>query len=322
MGALPEETGDHGEVAVNGKLALLLSPLASGIAAAAVVSALQRRQRNAIEHGQACYATLNILLETLPYFRQGLNPQTAERAATLIRDRLGVKAVSIVDRERVLAFVGAGSDHHKPGQRYMTGLTWEVIQSGRIAIVDSKKEGIRCPVPDCPLSSALVVPLKVLGETVGASEVARVEAVHAIRPIGDERAEARAEQVDRLHASVGVHVEHQVLLDQPPPVGVVKAETIGHRRAPFDLSSARCLDVEPVGVGEPSDEPADGAIGMCFGHEPARQKHPEPNAIGQEQPHRREIPDRQGIQERGSDLPRFRPGDAMRLLRAHPCRTG
>ncbi|HEY8477284.1 MAG TPA: histidine kinase, partial [Chloroflexota bacterium] len=153
---------------MNGKLALLLSPLASGIAAAAVVSALQRRQRNAIEHGQACYATLNILLETLPYFRQGLNPQTAERAATLIRDRLGVKAVSIVDRERVLAFVGAGSDHHKPGQRYMTGLTWEVIQSGRIAIVDSKKEGIRCPVPDCPLSSALVVPLKVLGETVGA----------------------------------------------------------------------------------------------------------------------------------------------------------
>src|SRR5438094_6540890 len=123
----------------------------------------------------------------------------------------------------------------------------------------------------------LHAPAELAGEAVGASENARVEAVHAVGLRDGDRPEARAQQVDRCDACVRADVEHQVLLDHLPSVGIIKTEAVDDRLAPLDLSGARGRDLERVGIAEPTSEPADRGVGVGLGHEPARDEHPEPN---------------------------------------------
>ena len=68
--------------------------------------------------------------------------------------------------ERVLAYIGAGSDHHKPGGLIMTYATREVLATGDLKIV-ATSYGLNCPEKDCPLESAVIAPLKCKGEIAG-----------------------------------------------------------------------------------------------------------------------------------------------------------
>ena len=60
---------------------------------------------------------LQIANETLPYFREGLNEASANKAAHIIKDLMRVSAVAITNRHDILAHVGAGSDHHVPQKK-------------------------------------------------------------------------------------------------------------------------------------------------------------------------------------------------------------
>lgn len=110
--------------------------------------------------------TLSILTESLPHLRSGLSQASAGRVAALVLERMPIQAVSIVDTERILAFFGVGGDHHRPGQPFVTDLTREVLRTGETGMVNDKR-GVGCPEPDCPLTSAIVAPLKVRGVPVG-----------------------------------------------------------------------------------------------------------------------------------------------------------
>ncbi|AEF25877.1 autolysin sensor kinase protein [Streptococcus parauberis KCTC 11537] len=77
-----------------------------------------------------------------------------------------VSAVSITNRQSILAHVGLASDHHIPTKKIITDLSKEVIETGKIHIVRSKNE-IGCHYPDCPLAAAIVVPLYVKGKVAG-----------------------------------------------------------------------------------------------------------------------------------------------------------
>jgi LytS/YehU family sensor histidine kinase len=110
--------------------------------------------------------TLSILTESLPHLRSGLSQASAECVAALVLDRLPVQAVAIVNTDQVLAFYGAGSDHHQPGQPFVTDLTREVLSSGETGMVNDRI-GVGCPEPGCPLTSAIVAPLKLRGIPVG-----------------------------------------------------------------------------------------------------------------------------------------------------------
>src|SRR6266545_285623 len=87
--------------------------------------------------------TLSILTDSLPHLRSGLSQASAERVAALVLERLPVEAVAIVDTEQVLAFFGAGSDHHRPGQPFMTDLTREVMRTGDTGMVNLRA-GVGC----------------------------------------------------------------------------------------------------------------------------------------------------------------------------------
>ncbi|KSU79766.1 histidine kinase [Fictibacillus enclensis] len=109
---------------------------------------------------------LQIAQQTLPFFRQGLNFHSCGEAAKIILKATKADAISITDKEQVLAHTGAASDHHQPGQNMATLLTKKVIENGKILIARSTEE-IQCYRENCPLQAAIVVPLQVRDETVG-----------------------------------------------------------------------------------------------------------------------------------------------------------
>lgn len=112
--------------------------------------------------------SINIANETLPYFRIGLNEETAKIIVNIIKNIAGVPAVAITDRENTLAFVGVGCEKHPVGCPIRTQATIDAIRSGELKIIE-KKEDFNCTVKDCkcPLESAIIVPLFNKNEVIG-----------------------------------------------------------------------------------------------------------------------------------------------------------
>ncbi|WP_353683305.1 sensor histidine kinase [Thermodesulfovibrio sp. 3907-1M] len=128
-----------------------------------IKSAVEHQERVAAMQAKA---TLNITNLILPHLRQGLNENSAGKIAEIILDTLGVAAVAITDRKKILAHVGTGSDHHLAGHPLLTKATLNAIKTGEIQIAN-KKEEIGCSNPKCRLSSAVIVPLKRRQEVIG-----------------------------------------------------------------------------------------------------------------------------------------------------------
>lgn len=99
-------------------------------------------------------------------FPSGVKFSFLREAAKIILKATKADAISITDKEQVLAHAGAASDHHQPGQNMATLLTKKVIENGKILIARSTEE-IQCYRENCPLQAAIVVPLQVRDETVG-----------------------------------------------------------------------------------------------------------------------------------------------------------
>lgn len=118
--------------------------------------------------------TLRIASKTLPIFRKGFNYETAKKAAQIIYDEINIAAVSITDKEKILAHIGVGSDHHVAGGSIMTELTKRVIKNDQYEIVNHK-QFIDCNQPNCLLSSAVIVPLKEQEKVLGTLKLYKTE---------------------------------------------------------------------------------------------------------------------------------------------------
>lgn len=127
------------------------------------------------------HKALRIANAALPYFRQGLNPVSAEKVAITIRSMTSAGAVAITNREEVLAHVGLGEEHHSPGNQLMTSATKACLEAGQITVAQTAGE-IGCCHENCPLKSAVIVPLYCRDEIVGTLKLyyAREEAMTAL----------------------------------------------------------------------------------------------------------------------------------------------
>jgi two-component system sensor histidine kinase LytS len=104
--------------------------------------------------------------QTLPYFRQGLTSHSCHAVSQIMLKLTDADAVAITDEQYVLAHMGAGSDHHLPMGKPVTGLTISALKSGKISVATTKDE-IYCSYRNCPLEAAIILPLKVKNKTVG-----------------------------------------------------------------------------------------------------------------------------------------------------------
>lgn len=123
----------------------------------------------------AAELSLEIASQTLPYLRQGLNEASAARTAHIIRELTGIDSVSITDTRNVLAFVGAGDDHHKAGEPIMTQSTRKAIREKRLVVLYTPEDR-GCPVANCQLKSGVAAPLfSQSGEVAGTIKLSRTE---------------------------------------------------------------------------------------------------------------------------------------------------
>ena len=130
--------------------------------------------REELDHIKALQAkkALTIANQTLPYLRKGLDHQSAKKVVEIIYNETDLDAVAITGRDQIMAFVGKGADHHQAKSESLTRVTRQSIREGEMAVVLNKDE-IGCPDEECPLKSAVVVPLLCNDEVIGVLKMYR-----------------------------------------------------------------------------------------------------------------------------------------------------
>ena len=143
--------------------------LANSCGAAIFVSII-RDQRKMYDELSVTFSAkaLKMAERTVAILGRGLDNETAQEVAFVIREETGVGAVAITDREKVLAFVGQGDDHHIVGSPISSSQVKKAISEERIVYADGGEKKWRCSLSKtCPLGSVLSVPLRVDNELVG-----------------------------------------------------------------------------------------------------------------------------------------------------------
>ncbi|PTV98878.1 two-component system LytT family sensor kinase/two-component system sensor histidine kinase LytS [Halanaerobium saccharolyticum] len=109
---------------------------------------------------------LSIADRSLPLLQNGLDSKSAAKIIEMIKKESQVDAVSITDTEKILAFSGLGSDHHRQGEMLKTEASRRAMQEKKTIIVDQKKD-INCNNQNCKLTDAVITPLKIEDSVYG-----------------------------------------------------------------------------------------------------------------------------------------------------------
>jgi two-component system LytT family sensor kinase len=150
---------------------IALPMMLANSAGAALFNSIIRDQKSMYDKFGVMFSAraLKIAERTLEILDKGFNlGKAAGDVAGIIHQETGVGAVAITDREKVLAFVGIGAEHHQPGLPIASELTRRAIRENRVIFADGVHERFTCPrSTDCRLGSALVVPLRLDNEVIG-----------------------------------------------------------------------------------------------------------------------------------------------------------
>jgi len=120
-----------------------------------------------VEIARTAELALDIAERSVIYLKDGIYSRDLKKIASLIFDMSEYTAVTITDREQILAHVGTDTPRHKVGNPIVTGLTESILETGETRVYRD------CPEPECshrsrcPLKSVIIFPLVEDGENVG-----------------------------------------------------------------------------------------------------------------------------------------------------------
>jgi len=103
---------------------------------------------------------LSIADRSLPLLQNGIDQNAAAAIIKMIKKESQVDAVSITNKEKVLAFTGTGEDHHLAGEKIKTEASRRAIEQKKTILIDNKKD-INCNHQNCQLTDAVITPLKI-----------------------------------------------------------------------------------------------------------------------------------------------------------------
>ncbi|HEJ9081645.1 TPA: sensor histidine kinase [Serratia marcescens] len=104
---------------------------------------------------------LKIAERTEGILRQGFDQENSMKVARVIYQELGIGAVAITDRDKLLAFIGIGDDHHLPGTPIASVHSHRAIDNNEVVYADGNQLSYCCSInPACKLGSTLVIPLR------------------------------------------------------------------------------------------------------------------------------------------------------------------
>jgi two-component system sensor histidine kinase LytS len=109
---------------------------------------------------------LSIANQTVGHLRAGLTETSARATAAIIMKEAQVAAVAVTSGQIILAHVGEAEDHHLSGGEVLTRATQHVFETG-VPLFVRGKEGISCSEEGCPLSEAIIVPLRKGADILG-----------------------------------------------------------------------------------------------------------------------------------------------------------
>jgi two-component system LytT family sensor kinase len=93
---------------------------------------------------------------------------TAKFIAKTLQGETGAAAVAMTKNHELLAFVGIASDHHLLGDEIATELIHKAIETKKTIYLDGYEDYFHCKSDDnCPLHSALIIPVIVKGKAEG-----------------------------------------------------------------------------------------------------------------------------------------------------------
>ncbi len=149
---------------------IALPMMFANAAGAGLFVSIFKDSKNALDSYGAEFSrkALNIANKTLPVLSKGFNSCSAQTLARVILSETGVGAVAITDRTHVLAFQGIGADHHLPDTPISSENTMQSVRTGEVIFIDGISEHYECSInKNCPLGSALIVPLLLEKEVIG-----------------------------------------------------------------------------------------------------------------------------------------------------------
>lgn len=144
--------------------------IASNALGAALFINIIRDQKNMLDRIAAVSyeKAFKIAERTLNILARGINGDSSVELARIIQEETGVGSVAITDREKVIAFTGQGSDHHRPGDPIATHFTKTAIEENKVVFANGVTDRYQCPFSgECPLHSVLVVPLHIDNDVIG-----------------------------------------------------------------------------------------------------------------------------------------------------------
>jgi len=141
---------------------IALPELIANAAGAAVFVKILLDRRDSIEQHSSAFSAkaLEIAAHVDGVLRDGFDQENSMRVARIIYDQTGVGAVAITDRDKILAFIGIGDDHHLPGTPITSPQTRHAIECNEVIFADGNEVPYQCSISaHCKLGSSLVIPL-------------------------------------------------------------------------------------------------------------------------------------------------------------------
>ncbi|MCL2916815.1 sensor histidine kinase [Shewanella litorisediminis] len=136
----------------------------------ALFMSMLKDQKTMFDKLSSAFSTkaLKIAERSVGLLSQGFNEKTSAQVARIVIEETNVGAVAITDRDKLLAFIGIGADHHIPGTPIASAITLEAIRDNKVMFADGVEAPYACSISSqCRLGSSLVIPLRSDTEVIG-----------------------------------------------------------------------------------------------------------------------------------------------------------
>lgn len=137
---------------------------------AALFMSMVRDQKTMFDKLSSAFSTkaLKIAERSVGVLSKGFDQESSTKVAQIIIEETNVGAVAITDREKLLAFIGIGDDHHIPGTPISSKITQDAIEQNCVMFADGVEISYACSISaHCRLGSSLVIPLRCESEVIG-----------------------------------------------------------------------------------------------------------------------------------------------------------
>lgn len=111
-----------------------------------------------------------VIKQTAGLLHHGLHEESAKKIAETLYTHTDAAAVAITDKEKILAFIGEGDDHHLVGHPHLMASTKYVLDNLQPVVINNRHE-IGCTHEGCPLTAVVDAPLIVEKELLGSIKI-------------------------------------------------------------------------------------------------------------------------------------------------------